>query len=99
MPSYTIYISMSLQKKSVTIDTDSGTVTGEGSDSIKESLNEWPGYTLLYGGTQYVKAPDPLHSDRDLAVFLFDCYEIDAVPKSLIGLIPKPEPIPDGAIA
>jgi len=81
----------------VSLDVATRVLSGPGADTARALMADWPGFGLLYGGTQMVKAPDPLGSLHDFAVLL------DAsgytLPEYLAALLPEAEAIPEDAVA
>jgi len=79
-------------------DAASRTITGPSAAMLLATVERWSGLGVIYG-TQPVEAPDPLGSDRDMAVMLATFGYV--LPESLWRLLPKPQPNPDqaGAIA
>jgi hypothetical protein len=81
----------------VSLDIASRALSGPDADTARAMLVGWPGVGLLYGGTQPVKAPDPLGSLHDFAVLLAtNCY---IPPDDLADLLPEAEDVPAGAVA
>ena len=81
----------------VSLNVADRTLSGPGADSVRAMLVGWPGVGLLYGGTQPVKATDPLGSLHDFAVLL--AANDYALPDDLTALLPPAEAIPEGAVA
>lgn len=78
-------------------DPEARLIQGTGAALCRAYIDRWPGHGLLYGGTQYADAPDPLGSTRDLAILLASLgWQLDS---ETAALLPKPDPIPEGAEA
>jgi len=81
----------------ISLDIAARALSGPDAETARAMLVGWPGVGLLYGGTQPVKAPDPLGSLHDFAVLLAaNCYSL---PKALAVLLPEAEDVPEGAVA
>lgn len=81
----------------VSLDVAARAISGPDADAARAMLIGWPGVGLLYGGTQPVKAPDPLGSLHDFAAMLATNGYI--LPKDLAAMLPEAEAISDGAVA
>ena len=71
-------------------------VAGADAATVLAMIAQWDGMATLYG-TQPAPAPDPLGSARDMAVMLAD-WGWD-LPADLSALLPRAQPVPDGAVA
>lgn len=81
----------------ISLDITTRSISGPDAETARAMLVGWPGVGLLYGGTQPVKAPDPLGSLHDFAVLLVaNGYTL---PDDLAALLPEAEAIPEGAVA
>lgn len=65
-------------------------------ERMNELICEWPGYGIIYG-TQTADAPDPANNNRDMAILL--CQHGFSLSEELVGLLPKPNDIPQDAVA
>ena len=77
-------------------DAASRSVTGPSAAMILATAERWSGLGVIYGTTPVV-APDPLGSERDMAVMLATFGYV--LPETLWRLLPKPEPGLTGAVA
>ncbi len=76
-------------------DAATRSVTGPSAARIRATAARWSGVGVIHG-MQPVAAPDPLGSDRDMAVMLASLGYV--LPESLRRLLPKPGPNPTGAV-